>query len=330
MKPSLTKYLTASATSTEEPATQPTAPTTAPTANSTASISTKDVAQFVSETYADWTNIPANGRFTKTWTFRNTGMTTWTSRYFLKLTNSSYPLGQAINLPITISLPHTVKPGETVDVSVDLQAPAAEGNYSFHWRMENPAGEVVSGDGYDIRVTFTVGDVSAHNSSFSQGNVSLELVSLDKTASYTNAHFCAQLPDKQDWNPSGVSLAAGSVSASIESYSPDNPKSPSIATSTYRCFTLGFAIGTEQYGNDLVRIIINSYRVPAETNLEANCIRAKKLLAVSYPGLDFTCGPAGFYYTNIVLPSGLGSSQADKIIMDALEQVIYGPWSFSE
>ena len=330
MEPSPTPYPAASPTSTQESVPPTPAPKVTPTANATASVSKRDVAQFVSETFPDGTNIPAGTSFTKTWTFRNTGTTTWTSGYFLSLTSSSYPLGQAVNPPTTISLPHSVKPAETVDVSARLQAPSADGTYSFHWKMETEAGEIVSGDGTDIWVVFTVGDVAANNSSYSQGNISLELVSVDKTAAYTNAHLCAQLSDTQDWNPGGVTLAAGSVSATIESYSLDNAKSPSTATSTYRCFTLGFPTGTDQYGNEPVRITINNYRVPAETNLEANCARAKKQLAASHPGLDFTCGPVGFFYTDVVLPSGLSSSQADKIIMDALEQVIYGPWSLTE
>jgi hypothetical protein len=107
-------------------------------------------------------------------------------------------------------------------------------------------------------------------------------------------------------------------------------KAPSTSTSTYRCFTLGFASGTDQYGSGPVSITINSYRVDASTNLEANCARAKQQLAASYPGLDFTCGPAGYFYTNVVLPSGLSSSQADRIIMDALEQAVYGPWTLAE
>jgi DNA-binding CsgD family transcriptional regulator len=304
-------------------------PTVEPTAVTTLVLSTNDVAQFISETYPDWTNTPAGTTFTKTWTFRNAGTTTWTTGYFLKLTTASYPLGQTLNVPGKISLTKSVKSGETVDVSVNLQAPAADGMYSFHWQMQTPAGQIVSGDGYDIWVTFTVGDV-AMNNSYSQGILSLELVSVEKDAAYTNIHLCAQYPDTQDWNPNGVTLTAGSVQAPIESYSLDNPKSPSTAGSTYRCFTLGFPVGSGQYGEAPVSVVISSYRVPAETNLEANCARTKQQIANLYPGLDFTCGPAGYYYTNVVLPGNLSTIQADKIIMDALEQAVYGPWTLSE
>jgi DNA-binding CsgD family transcriptional regulator len=304
-------------------------PTIEPSTVTTLVLSSNDVAQFISETYPDWTNTPAGTSFTKTWTFRNAGTITWTTGYFLKLTTASYPLGQTLNVPDKISLTKSVKPGETVDVSVNLQAPATDGMYSFHWQMQTPAGQIVSGDGYDIWVTFTVGDVAMYNS-YSQGIISLELVSVEKDTAFTNIHICAQYPDTQDWNPNGVTLTAGSVQAPIESYSLDNAKSPSTAGSTYRCFTLGFPVGTGQYGEAPVSVAISSYRVPAETNLEANCARTKQQLANLYPGLDFTCGPAGYFYTKAVLPGNLSSSPAEKIIMDALEQAIYGPWTLTE
>ena len=329
VQPSQTASQVVSPDPTEKPVTQTPEPTATPEPIPSAVVSTEDVAQFVNETYPDWTNIPAGTTFTKTWTFRNAGTTTWTTGYFLKLTTTSYPLGQTLSVPAKINLTKSIKPGDTMEISINLHAPAADGTYSFHWQMQTPTGQIVSGDGYDIWVTFTVGDVVVNNS-YSQGNLSLELVSVEKDATYTNVHICAQYPDTQDWNPSGVTLTAGSEQASIESYSLDNAKSPSTAGSTYRCFTLGFPIGTGQYGDASVSVTISSYRVPAETNLEVNCARAKQQLTNLYPGLDFTCGPAGYYYSNVVLPGNLSSSQADKAITDALEQAIYGPWTLSE
>ena len=327
--PSRTADPAAGPTVTEVLVTQTPESTATPESVSTAGLSTVDVAQFVSETYPDWTNIPAGTSFTKTWTFRNAGTTTWTTGYALKLTTSSYPLGQSMSVPFEISLPKSVAPGETVEIAVALQAPDADGTYSFHWQLQTAAGQIVSGDGYDVWVTFTVGDVTTVNS-YSQGNISLELTSVDKSADYTSVHICARYPDTQDWNPWGVTLTAGSVQASIEGYSLDNAKDPSTGGSTYRCFTLGFAVGTDDYGSELVRVTIASYRVDPSTNLEANCTRAKQQIAGLYPGLDFTCGPAGYYYSNVVLPANLSTTQADRVIMDALEQAIYGPWVLTE
>jgi DNA-binding CsgD family transcriptional regulator len=306
----------------------PSPSTTMTTVLTTPQLSTSAIAQFISETYPDWTNIPAGSSFTKTWTFRNAGAASWSTDYFLALTSSSHPLGESAIFPVNVSLSREVKPGETVDISITLQVPSMDGIYSYHWQILTDDGHIVSGDGYDIWVTFTVGDPALYLTS--PGTISLELIGVDKAADYTTVHVCAQYPDTQDWNPSGVILTAGSVEASIESYSLDGAKAPSTGSSTYRCFALGFSVGTDQYGSEPVSVTINNYRVDAATNLEANCARAKQQLTVSYPGLDFTCGPAGFFYSNVILPAGLSSSQADKLIMDALEQVIYGPWTLSE
>jgi len=58
--------------------------------------------------------------------------------------------------------------------------------------------------------------------------------------------------------------------------------------------------------------------------------KSNKQIANLHPGQDFTCGPAGYFHTHLILPSNLSSSQADKIIMDALEQAVHGPWTRTE
>ena len=317
--PSPTPTLEATATSL-----QPTS-TTGTASASTPVVSLNDVAQFVSETYPDGTKLIAGTAFTKTWTFRNAGTTTWTTDYALRLTNVSGPLGQSMDPPYLVNILRDVQPGETVGISVNLKVPDADGTYSVHWKLQNASGQIVSGAGIDVWATITVGNVMV-----SQGTISLQLMNVEKTATYTSAKICAQYPDAQDWNPAGVTLIAGITQAPVESYSLDNAKSPSTSASASRCFTLGFASGTDQYGDTSVSISINNFRVGAETNLEANCARAKQQLASQYPGLDFTCGPLGYFYSNLKLPAGMTVSQADKIIMDGLEQVIYGPWSLAE
>ena len=59
----------------------------------------------------------------------------------------------------------------------------------------------------------------------------------------------------------------------------------------------------------------------------AECEKAKSLLTQSYPGLDFVCNfsMAG-YFTNLTFPSSLTREQADTLIVDTIEQAIYGPW----
>jgi len=116
----------------------------------------------------------------------------------------------------------------------------------------------------------------------------------------------------------------------MSGYMIKNPKAASTYSSAYRCYIVEFPVGVNNYDTSPVSISISNIRIPAENNLAANCVRAKQELASKYQGLDFTCGSAGFYYTNPKIPSGMNESQADKIIMDALEQAIYGNWLLSE
>jgi hypothetical protein len=57
------------------------------------------------------------------------------------------------------------------------------------------------------------------------------------------------------------------------------------------------------------------------------CQSARPGLIATYPGLDFQCNysMAG-YYTNLHLPGGMTPEQARRIIIDAIEGAIYGPW----
>ena len=176
----------------------------------------------------------------------------------------------------------------------------------------------------------TVGNVQLTSGSVQANNVTITLINMQKNETVTNVEVCAQLPDTQDWNFNGVVLTAGNVQNSLSGLMLKNSKDANTYSSMYRCYVIEFPVGVSNYGNSPVSVTISNIRVPAENNLEANCARAKQQLAPLYPGLDFTCGPMGFFYSNLKLPSGISKDQADKIIMDALEQAIYGPWVLSE
>jgi DNA-binding CsgD family transcriptional regulator len=323
-------------TSSENPIATPLLPTQAPTAlptinvNASPQSSTADVAHFVSENYPDGSKIEKGVIFTKTWILQNNGSTTWTTDYFLVLTDSMHPLGKNLNEPYQIKLPKSVSPGETVEISADFKIPDADGIYEVHYRLQNANGQTVSGDGSAVWLKVVVGNAQLGSNSVQAGNVTMTLINVQKGETVTNVEICAQLPDTRDWNLNGVLLIAGNVQNSLSGYMLKNPKDASIYSSAYRCYIVEFPVGVNNYGTSPVSISISNIRVPAENNLTENCVRAKRELASQYPGLDFTCGTAGFYYTNPIIPSGLSESQADKIIMDALEQAIYGNWLLSE
>lgn len=325
-------------TSFENPTATPHLPTQAPTAtvqptvnvNASPQPSMADIAHFVSENYPDGTKVEKGITFTKTWKLQNNGLTTWTTDYSLVLTDSFHPLGKNLNEPYQIKLPKSVSPGETVEVSADFKVPDTDGIYEVHYKLQNANGQTVSGDGSVVWLKVVVGNGQLGSTSSQSGSVTMTLGNIQKVETITNIEICAQLPDTQDWNLNGVILVAGNVQNSMSGYMLKNPKNTSTYASAYRCYIVEFPVGVSNYGTSPVSISISNIRVPAENNLEANCVRAKQQLASQYPGLDFTCGPVGFFYSNLKLPSGMSQSQADKIIMDALEQAIYGNWLLSE
>ncbi len=86
-------------------------------------------------TIPDNTLIDPGKKFTKTWRIVNKGSCKWSTSYKLIFDN-----GNAMSGPATVNLPKEVRPGETVDVSVDLVAPEAAGAFQGHWKMQDADG----------------------------------------------------------------------------------------------------------------------------------------------------------------------------------------------
>lgn len=93
-----------------------------------------DRAQFVSDvTIPDGKKMSPGEAFTKTWRLRNIGSCTW-SGYSLV-----FDTGNSMNGPASSAIANT-PPGGTVDISVNLTAPAAPGSYRGYWRIRNVSG----------------------------------------------------------------------------------------------------------------------------------------------------------------------------------------------
>jgi hypothetical protein len=151
------------ATATNTPAPFPTLPlsTLPPPSTPTSSC---DNARFVTDvTYPDGTAVDAGDNFTKIWRFQNIGTCSWTSSYALVFMS-----GESMNGPLVQALTGNVNPGQTVDVSVDLTAPASNGTHVGNWGLRNGAGVIfahfyvqikvggVSGEFAVIHVTYTL------------------------------------------------------------------------------------------------------------------------------------------------------------------------------
>jgi len=120
-----------------------------------------DAAKFVMDvTIPDHTLMSGDQTFTKTWRLANIGTCAWNSSYTLV-----FDTGDLMGGPASLPLPQSVAPGATVDLSVPLQAPSANGSYRGFWRLRNPSGAMlpISG-GYNDRSFYV--DIQVKGSGF--------------------------------------------------------------------------------------------------------------------------------------------------------------------
>ncbi len=95
-----------------------------------------DAAAFVTDvTYPDGSIIGRGNGFTKIWRIKNVGTCTWTTSYALVFVG-----GEKFGAKNEISLPFSVGPGKTVDLSVQLTAPNQNGRLKGYWLLRNASG----------------------------------------------------------------------------------------------------------------------------------------------------------------------------------------------
>jgi hypothetical protein len=117
-----------------------TAPTFTPTTKPLPAIPTTycDWAAYISDvSVPDGTIFAPGGQFTKTWRLQNIGTCSWTPSYALVFSN-----GNTMGGPTVVALTSNVNPGQAVDVSVNLTAPAIEGSYRGYWVLRNASGTI--------------------------------------------------------------------------------------------------------------------------------------------------------------------------------------------
>lgn len=117
------------------PTTTPVPPTNTPLPTAT-TVSYCDWVIFVKDvTITDGSRFNAGDTFTKIWRLQNRGTCTWTPDYMLVFTS-----GDAMGNTTAVRLPGYVAPGQVVDVSITLTAPAKSGHYTGYWMLRNPSG----------------------------------------------------------------------------------------------------------------------------------------------------------------------------------------------
>ena len=95
-----------------------------------------NVMQFVTDvTYPDNSTVAPGQNFTKTWRLKNVGTCAWTPSYAVVFSD-----GNSMNGPSTQALTGNVNPGQTIDISVNLTAPASSGEYTGNWKIRDASG----------------------------------------------------------------------------------------------------------------------------------------------------------------------------------------------
>ncbi len=95
-----------------------------------------NAAQFIADvTVPDGAVFAPGTSFTKTWRLKNIGTCTWTTDYSLVFVS-----GEQMGGPASVRLPTSVAPGQTVDLTVSLTAPASPGRYRGNWQLADASG----------------------------------------------------------------------------------------------------------------------------------------------------------------------------------------------
>ncbi len=147
-----------------------------------------DLAGFLSDgALPDGSHLKATTPFTKVWTIRNLGTCTWAEDYALVYSGGELMAGKS---PLTIG--RELAPGDALDISANLVAPAISGLFSSQWLLQNSAGETfgLSPDGEPLSLTISVG---LHDS------IALDLTESACQAEWTSSTGKVDCPETGDF-----------------------------------------------------------------------------------------------------------------------------------
>ena len=196
-----------------------------------------DRASFLEDvSYPDNTEVAVGSTFVKTWRLKNNGACTWNSSYALVFVHGD-SMGGPAAAQFTAG---SVAPGQTIDVSVSLVAPATTGTYQGFWQLRNNAG-VLFGIGADAKSEFWV-KIKTFNpvpTSSPTPKATLGLDFVDKGPSAEWRNTATQIPwgDPPEDDPG--------VAVSLDNFKLENNKTYNHVLATYpQRITDGFVRGT--------------------------------------------------------------------------------------
>lgn len=109
--------------------------------------------EVIGQSPADDTKIHPGTSFDMIWTIKNTGTETWTENYTVQFFTGDR-IGGGHYTTAKYEFGKNIKPGETINVRVDMQAPKAKGEYYSWWKLKDANGVNFG----DVDVTIIVTD----------------------------------------------------------------------------------------------------------------------------------------------------------------------------
>ena len=108
-------------------------------------------AKFIEDvTIPDWITVDAGQRIDKSWKIKNVGSCTWNTKYTIFFFG-----GNQLSAPASVAFPNSVKPGETVNLTVPMTAPSDKGSFTGSWMFKSDNGTVF-GTGSNFNAPLTV------------------------------------------------------------------------------------------------------------------------------------------------------------------------------
>ena len=118
----------------------------------------------------DQTEFSPGDSFTKTWRLQNTGTCTWDTGYKIIFNYGDQMGGN----PEKMLTDHDVETGHTIDISINMIAPAAPGEYQGFWKLRAPDGTEFGIDSpYDNSFWVDIIVVQLYNFSMSVYNINI-------------------------------------------------------------------------------------------------------------------------------------------------------------
>ena len=204
LAPTRAGYVPPTLTPTLEVTITPTLAITVPANCTTSAVLLRDV------TVPDGTQMKAGETFTKTWEFLNNGTCPWVG-FTLQFSS-----GNQMNAPLSAPIPDTL-PKDSVQASVELTAPTANGSYTGNFTLNDSNGNAVFiGTEKTFWVKINVGSPSPQPTS--SGNASTPSVSTGGNCSYSqNAGYVNQIASLINQERANAGLPALTVNSLLGS-----------------------------------------------------------------------------------------------------------------